>query len=235
MPRAVALLFLAGCATSSSTDANLGDLSGKADSSLADYSPSDATAYADAHWDDGIGLCAEFTSRALRAGGLDLPVITYVPTLVQAFAHVRYDEYDQGSSPTAKAGDVVVYSDDVGSAFCDDHSSDELNCGHVCPIVTGGTGEDALEVDCHNHAHYHLPLGYILGGGYSTYRIYHLTRTTPPGTVPCTTDVDCNGGATGTEDVCAADDGYCIRGCHSDSDCATGTTCWATQPHWSCQ
>ena len=34
-------------------------------------------------------------------------------------------------------------------------------------------------VDCHNNAHYHLGLGYILGGSgsYSSYRIYHLSAT----------------------------------------------------------
>lgn len=205
----------------------------KVDSSAAAYQPSQAATYADGHWDDGQGLCAEFTSRSLRAGSLDVALITYVPTLVDAFAHIPYDEHAQGATPKASTGDVVVYSDATGAAFCA-NDADPENCGHVCIVVAGGSGEGAIEVDCHNNAHYHLPLGDILGGGYSTYRVYHLTKTSPPNTVPCTTDYDCNQGVTGTEDVCAAGLGYCIRGCHSDTDCATGL-CAPTQPHWSCQ
>ncbi len=202
------------------------------------YQPSAAVAYADANWDDGDGLCAQFTSDSLIAGNYPMSVITWVPDLVTMFgnADVAYDEHTEGDDPTANAGDVVVYSDDTGDAFCDD-DSDEDNCGHVCIVATGGTGENTITVDCHNNAHYHLPLGDILGGGYSTYRVYHLAAAAgpPPGTVGCSTDYDCNQGQTGTDDVCAASEGYCIKGCHSDSDCPSGLTCEQTQPHWSCE
>ena len=232
-----------GCAqgaadSSSSQPPNGSSGGGKADSWTSGYSPSAAVSYADQHWDDGQGLCAEFTSRSLRAGSLAIDVITYVPTLLTALSQAPYDEHAQGDSPTAAAGDAVIYSDDTGSAFCDD-DSDEYNCGHACIVATGGTGEDTITVDCHNNAHYHLPLGYILGTGYSTYRIYHLSggsqASAPPGTVACSSDYDCNGGQSGSEDVCAASEGYCIQGCHSDDDCPYGYTCEQTEPHWSCQ
>lgn len=35
------------------------------------YNPDDALAYAEDHWDDGKGLCAEFVSDCLEAGGVD--------------------------------------------------------------------------------------------------------------------------------------------------------------------
>ena len=35
------------------------------------YNPSVALAFAAEHWNDGIGLCAEFVSRCLNAGGCD--------------------------------------------------------------------------------------------------------------------------------------------------------------------
>lgn len=38
------------------------------------YSVAAAMAYADAHWNDGKGLCAEFASNVLRAGGLNMRV-----------------------------------------------------------------------------------------------------------------------------------------------------------------
>ncbi|HTR53755.1 MAG TPA: hypothetical protein VMJ10_23840 [Kofleriaceae bacterium] len=231
-----------GTADTASSGSSPGGGGGKADSWSSGYSPSAAVAYADQHWNDGEGLCAEFTSRSLIAGSLAIDVITWVPTLVSAFSQAPYDEHPAGDSPTAAAGDVVIYSDASGADFCDD-ASDEYNCGHACIVATGGTGEDTITVDCHNNAHYHLGLGYILGSGYSTYRIYHLSgssgssgsSSSPPGTIACSSDYDCNGGQSGTEDVCADGEGYCIEGCHSDDDCPAGYTCEQTEPHWSCQ
>jgi hypothetical protein len=207
---------------------------GSAQLQAAGYQPSQAVAYADANWDDGVGLCAQFTSDSLIAGNLSIQEITYVPTLLSALSGITYEEHTQGDDPSAAGGDVVIYSDATGDSFCDD-GPDEYNCGHACLVAQGGQGEDTITVDCHNNAHYHLALGYILGGGYSTYRIYHLSSSAPPGTVACTTDADCNQGQAGTQDVCASGEDYCIQGCHSDFDCPSGLTCEQTSPHWSCQ
>lgn len=40
------------------------------EASAANYDASAALAYAAAHWNDGVGLCAEFVSNCLKAGGL---------------------------------------------------------------------------------------------------------------------------------------------------------------------
>ncbi|MEO8877688.1 MAG: hypothetical protein ABI461_18995 [Polyangiaceae bacterium] len=173
---AATLLLLVGCSsapsdgasdTSSDTDENL---------SLATYDPAAAVKYADTHWNNGVGECAEFTTRSLVAGHLAIGVIPYVPNLYKALASVSYEEHTRGSkSVSARAGDVVIYSDALGSKFCDDHGSDESNCGHACLVTVAGSTETGIEVDCHNNAHYHLGLGYILGsGGYTSYRVYHL-------------------------------------------------------------
>jgi hypothetical protein len=208
---------------------------GVAANKTSGYQPSAAVAYADENWDDGVGLCAQFATDSMIAGSYPIDEITYVPTLFDALQGVPYEEHTEGDDPDATAGDVVIYSDATGDSFCDD-DGDEYNCGHTCIVSTGGEGEGTITVDCHNNAHYQLPLGDILGGGYSTYRIYHLSQpVAPPGTIGCSTDEDCNGGQPGTEDVCAASEGYCITGCHSDFDCPDGTSCQATQPHWSCE
>ncbi|MBQ8913953.1 MAG: hypothetical protein IJ054_07930, partial [Lachnospiraceae bacterium] len=40
------------------------------------YNVEAAIAYAEAHWNDGQGLCAEFVSKCVQAGGINIPVKT---------------------------------------------------------------------------------------------------------------------------------------------------------------
>lgn len=44
------------------------------------YNASAAVAYADAHWDDGVGLCAQFVCDCLEAGGISIPDESYYKT-----------------------------------------------------------------------------------------------------------------------------------------------------------
>ena len=46
------------------------------------YNPGAAVAYAKANCNSGQGLCAEFASRSMAAGGAGNPIITWVPDLV---------------------------------------------------------------------------------------------------------------------------------------------------------
>ena len=43
----------------------------------AAYNVTAAVNFANAHWNDGIGLCAEFVSRCLNAGGISIPNYSY--------------------------------------------------------------------------------------------------------------------------------------------------------------
>jgi hypothetical protein len=61
------------------------------------------------------------------------------------------------------------------------------------------------------------------------------TGSSPPGTVACEQDDDCNGGESGTERVCGSSLGYCIAGCHSNDDCPSSKSCAHTAPHYSCR
>ena len=57
------------------------------------------------------------------------------------------------------------------------------------------------------------------GGGGTT-----GTTTGPWMGPPCRGDINCNGGQTGTDNVCGTD-GHCVIGCHSRSDCSAGDSC----------
>ncbi len=235
----IALTSLVGC-SSATQDTGTTESSSSQDLTLGSYNADTAITYAGKHWSDGVGLCSEFTSKALRAGGLDINVLPYVPDLEKALATVKYEEHRKGSSTvTAKAGDVIILSNATGSRFCSHHGSDERNCGHTCLITVGGSSESEILADCHNNAHHHIAIGDEVTDGYTTYRIYHVASspetTAPAGTVGCSTDDECNGGKTGTETVCSKTRSYCIHACHSDSDCANGLSCTHTSPHWSCQ
>jgi hypothetical protein len=195
-------------------------------------------AYAGSHWDDGIGECAQFTSDSLRAGHLNIEETTWVPDLFAALEPYAFEEHHAGTSAVGRLGDVVFFSDQPGSSFCVASDPDEDNCGHVCLVTVAGTSDSTIEVDCHNNAHHHIAVADILGSGYSYYRVYHLDGTGSGGSsnlTPCTSDFDCNQGEHGTDVVCAASEGYCIRGCHSTEDCPSGKTCAHTSPHWSCE
>ncbi len=84
------------------------------------YNANAALDYARAHWNDGQGLCAEFVSKCVRAGGINMPVIatTYecykkvselsgIPGQDLALNASGYATYGANSSKLA-AGDVVV-------------------------------------------------------------------------------------------------------------------------------
>jgi hypothetical protein len=193
---ALLLACLGGCAPATLDDTDgsgkgVGELAtppnplvlGKDDGS---YVPSATKTFADGHWDDGIGLCAEFSSRSLRAGSLSIPRYTWVPDLYAALESFPYDEYS-ASSPTdvgGDVGDVIIYSNDVGDEFCDRDNPADYNCGHTGIIVVAGTDLDSTLADFHNRSHYHMSIGDILTGtrlgrgvnDYSAYRVYHLSR-----------------------------------------------------------
>jgi hypothetical protein len=151
------------------------------------YDPQAAIAYADAHWDDGKGECDEFVSdSAISSGHLGIPYSTWVPTTYGYLtdAGVPYDEYTPSHTAVrACPGDIVIDSNDAGSGFCVEPGG-EKNCGHIGIVVQGGTSVDTILADFHNNAHYHYPIGNILGttalgpyvSAYSTLRIYHLVN-----------------------------------------------------------
>ena len=95
--------------------------------SAAGYSVYNALAYAKEHWNDNVGLCAEFVSRCVRAGGLDIKVIATVTNLRPAlknasgldFVDLKTDS--KGYVTKALNGDNIAPGD-VVIQYCFDHS-----------------------------------------------------------------------------------------------------------------
>ncbi|MFS8068030.1 MAG: hypothetical protein ACMG6S_16875, partial [Byssovorax sp.] len=100
----------------------------------ASYDPAAAVAYADAHWNDGKGECAEFVSdAAVSAGHLGIGYSTWVPTTYGYLTSnkVPFDEYTPShTSVRACPGDIVIDSNDAGSGFCVEPGGTK-NCGHI--------------------------------------------------------------------------------------------------------
>jgi hypothetical protein len=165
-----ATALAAGC-SAAPEDTTSGEASEEA-LSTASYSPAAAVAFAQSHWSDGVGECAEFVFDCLHAGGLGIAATAWVPTLVSELSSIRYEEHEGGGSASASAGDVVVFSTAGGSAFCGPGPVEGVACGHTCFVVAGGSSASSIEVDCHNTAHSGAAVSYFLGE-YPHYRIYH--------------------------------------------------------------
>lgn len=92
----------------------------------ATYSVSDAIAYAAAHWNDGVGLCAEFVSRCVRAGGIDINVITTTTSCANAITNatgvgrVELKLNSSGYATKALNGDNLAEGD-VVIQYCKTH------------------------------------------------------------------------------------------------------------------
>ena len=57
------------------------------------YNASAAIAYADAHWNDGVGLCAEFVSKCLAAGGISVPNYAYYKSTDLSYCGETFGAY----------------------------------------------------------------------------------------------------------------------------------------------
>ena len=162
------------------------------------YDRAGAVAYAQANWNNNDGeLCQGFVSNALAAGGINVrnfgvPNEDWVPDVYQfvwSAKGVPFDEHAPGSTTPLRAcpGDVVVYSNAVGSNFCrtDLNGNDVIrNCGHTGVVVRGGNGVSNILANHHNGSNQNTALNRILDGtqvgvtarNYSTLRVYHLSN-----------------------------------------------------------
>ena len=74
------------------------------------YSVSAALKYADKNWNNGVGLCAEFVSRCLQAGGVDI----FEPTVINLYNALkgRYGDSYKLTLTNGTNGRVSMYAND---------------------------------------------------------------------------------------------------------------------------
>lgn len=92
----------------------------------ASYDPGKAITYAKAHWNDGKGLCAEFVSRCVQAGGLNMPLITTAGKCLNTASSVsgvavKTLTLDKNGYATKAANGNILAAGDVVAQYCKGH------------------------------------------------------------------------------------------------------------------
>ena len=117
------------------------------------YNVSGALKYAKKNWNNGVGLCAEFASRCLQAGGVDV----FEPLVINLYNALK-DEYGESYKLTltnGKSGRISMSAND-GKLEKGDPIFYKCNyCGefeHVV-ICNGANSEGYSQDYAHNNAH----------------------------------------------------------------------------------
>ena len=80
------------------------------------YDPEKAIEYGIKNYNNNIGLCAEFASNCLQAGGIDMPTIIWVPALKNYLEKRDFEEIqDEKTGP--KGAVVIYYANKDGSKW----------------------------------------------------------------------------------------------------------------------
>ena len=117
------------------------------------YSVSKAISYAQKNWNNGVGLCAEFVSRCLQAGGVDV----FEPTVINLYNKLKgeYGEAYKLQLSNGTSGRLSMYAND-GKLEKGDPIFYKCNyCGsfeHV--VLCNGSNSEGYSQDyAHNNAH----------------------------------------------------------------------------------
>lgn len=100
------------------------------EASAANYNASAALAYASAHWDDGVGLCAEFVSNCIKAGG---------SSCYSSSGSTLYNQLV--NSGTGTAYDLALVKTSGGVSVKASNYSDRLSPGDVVWFYCSGCSD----------------------------------------------------------------------------------------------
>ena len=120
-----------------------------------DYNSTKAVEYADAHWNDGVGLCAAFVARCLNAGGINLMQkgFGYVDTLTSRLKSKDYVTVNTLTYNKAYKDDSVIAVGDPIAYYC-------TTCkkGLHIVICTKKTSAGKIQFSAHNAARHNKAL-----------------------------------------------------------------------------
>lgn len=98
-------------------------------SSAATYDVTKAVSFANGHWNDGVGLCAEFVSRCLSAGGISIPNKAYYSSSKQSYKN-NSGTLDGYTNPYTCSAALLVYLSEHYTIITNPSASD-ISVGDV--------------------------------------------------------------------------------------------------------
>ena len=95
------------------------------------YNTSNAVSYANDHWNDGVGLCAEFVARCLNAGGITIPNdATYYKASKQSYQNNSGTLGSYTNPYTCSAAQLLWFADQ-GYQIIENPSDSQFSLGDV--------------------------------------------------------------------------------------------------------
>ncbi len=107
--------------------------------SAASYNSTAAVSYANSYWNDGVGLCAEFVSRCLAAGGVSIPNSAYYSTSQQSYQNNSGTLGSYRNPYTCSAALLVYLSEKY--TIITNPSSSQISVGDVVFMYGGSSGQ----------------------------------------------------------------------------------------------
>lgn len=102
------------------------------------YNVSSAVSYANTHWNDGVGLCAEFVSKCLSAGGISIPNKSYYSSSKQSYEN-NSGTLGSYTNPYRCSAALLVYLSEKYTVIKNPKSSD-IEIGDIA-FMYGGSGK----------------------------------------------------------------------------------------------
>ena len=105
----------------------------------ASYNVTAAVNYANAHWNDGVGLCAEFVSRCLNAGGISIPNYSYYSSGTKSYAN-NSGTLGSYTNPYTCSASLLLYLSEKYKIITNPSNSD-IDVGDVVFMYSMSNGQ----------------------------------------------------------------------------------------------
>ena len=102
------------------------------------YNASKAISYAKSHWNDGKGLCAEFVSDCLAAGGITIPNKSCYSSTTASYQNNR-GQLGKYTNPYLSSAAVLLYLSERYKVITDPEMS-EIAVGDIAFLIGGSSG-----------------------------------------------------------------------------------------------